>query len=83
MSPLSNSLLPAFPKFSVTRSYLKTLLTAQFKELLLPSPGSQTDTQECLDTFTRVLQLSRQASGYLVNDLNVGSDPHLPDILLH
>ena len=61
----------AFPKFSVTRSYLKSQLTAQFKELLLPPHGEQVDVHECLETFTRVLQYSRQANNYLINDLNV------------
>ena len=66
-----------FPKYSVSRSFCKTLLTEAYRDLLIPqhqkshSHVSLTNANECLTTFHTVLDISRQAHAFLVEDMKV------------
>ena len=71
-----------FPKYSITRSYCKALLTEAYQDLLLPdqdslprsssSPPSPPSLDEAKKTFESVLAMTRRANGYLVEDMKVG-----------
>ena len=69
-----------FPKYSITRSYCKALLTEAYQDLLLPDqeslPRSSSSPppsfNEAKKTFESVLAMTRRANGYLVEDMKVG-----------
>lgn len=59
-----------FPKYSITRSYCKYLLTEAYQELLKPSE----DTPSLMETekvFKTVLGVTRRANGHLLEDMKV------------
>ena len=67
-----------FPKYSVARSYNKALLTEAYRDLLLPhhnlsnSPATPTaDVEECQQVLRCVLEMTRQANSYIVEDMKV------------
>ena len=73
-----------FPKYSITRSYCKALLTEAYQDLLLPDqdslprssssppPPPPPSLDEAKKTFESVLAMTRRANGYLVEDMKVG-----------
>ena len=71
-------LILVFPKYSVARSYNKALLTEAYRDLLLPhhnlsnSPATPTaDVEECKQVLQCVLEMTRQANSYIVEDMKV------------
>ena len=67
-----------FPKYSITRSFCRTLLTEAYRDLLLPQHqtpqsrvASPADITECLKVFQIVRDISRKTNGYIMDDIQV------------
>ena len=62
--------LLVFPKYSITRSYCRYLLTDAYQELLTPSEDTPS-LKETENVFKTVLAITRRANRYLVEDMKV------------
>ncbi len=65
-----------FPKYSITRSFCRTLLTEAYRDLLLPrqhktTQSSLASTEECLKVFANVRDISRKTNGFIMDDIQV------------
>ena len=65
-----------FPKYSITRSFCRTLLTEAYRDFLLPqqqkrSSNSSIDVSECLRVFQIVRDISRKTNSFMMDDIQV------------